>query len=70
MSFVLTGSSNSNSHLLLIGVSGAGKTTLSRFEAWINGLSATDDFDDDLRVRTVLRRSGCRDEKIVFIMDD
>uniref|UniRef100_A0A1X7TDN3 Dynein heavy chain linker domain-containing protein n=1 Tax=Amphimedon queenslandica TaxID=400682 RepID=A0A1X7TDN3_AMPQE len=27
------------SHLLLIGVSGAGKTTLSRFVAWINGLS-------------------------------
>uniref|UniRef100_A0A1X7SW49 Dynein heavy chain AAA module D4 domain-containing protein n=1 Tax=Amphimedon queenslandica TaxID=400682 RepID=A0A1X7SW49_AMPQE len=26
------------SHLLLIGVSGAGKTTLSRFVAWINGL--------------------------------
>lgn len=26
------------------------------------------DFDDDLR--TVLRRSGCRDEKIVFIMDE
>ena len=27
-----------------------------------------DDFDDDLR--TVLRRAGCRDEKIVFIMDE
>ena len=26
-------------HMLLIGVSGAGKTTLSRFVAWINGLS-------------------------------
>ena len=26
------------------------------------------DFDDDLR--TVLRRSGCRDEKIVFILDE
>ncbi len=26
-------------HLLLIGVSGAGKTTLSRFVTWINGLS-------------------------------
>lgn len=24
-------------HLLLIGVSGAGKTTLSRFVAWLNG---------------------------------
>jgi len=65
-------------HLLLIGVSGAGKTTLSRFVAWINGLTVFQikvhrkytaaDFDDDLR--TVLRRSGCRDEKIVFIMDE
>ena len=27
-----------------------------------------DDFDDDLR--TVLRRADCRDEKIVFIMDE
>ena len=26
------------------------------------------DFDDDLR--NVLRRSGCRDEKIVFVMDE
>ena len=30
---------SSQGHLLLIGVSGAGKTTLSRFVAWINGLS-------------------------------
>ncbi|XP_071963522.1 cytoplasmic dynein 1 heavy chain 1-like [Antedon mediterranea] len=65
-------------HLLLIGVSGAGKTTLSRFVAWMNGLSivqvkvhrkyTADDFDEDLRV--VLRRSGCKDEKICFIMDE
>lgn len=55
-------------HVLLIGVSGAGKTTLSRFVAWMNGLSTyqikvhnkytADDFDEDLRV--VLRRSGCK----------
>jgi dynein heavy chain 1 len=55
-------------HLLLIGVSGAGKTTLSRFVAWMNGLSVFQvkvhnkytaaDFDEDLRV--VLRRAGCR----------
>ena len=48
--------------------SGAGKTTLSRFVAWMNGLSVFQikmhnkytgaDFDDDLRA--VLRRSGCR----------
>ena len=65
-------------HLLLIGVSGAGKTTLSRFVAWINGLSvfqinvhnsySSEDFDDDLR--KVLRRVGTKAEKIVFILDE
>ena len=55
-------------HLLLIGTSGAGKTTLSRFVAWMNGLSVfqvkvhnkytAQDFDEDLR--GVLRRAGCR----------
>ncbi|RWS14208.1 Dynein heavy chain: cytoplasmic-like protein [Dinothrombium tinctorium] len=65
-------------HLLLIGVSGAGKTTLSRFVAWMNGLSIFQikvhnkytalDFDEDLRA--VLRRSGCKDEKICFILDE
>ncbi|ORX61965.1 dynein heavy chain [Hesseltinella vesiculosa] len=65
-------------HLLLIGVSGSGKTTLSRFVAWMNGLSVFQvkvhnkytgaDFDDDLRL--VLRRAGCKGEKICFIMDE
>ncbi|KAI9220479.1 dynein heavy chain 1, cytosolic [Blastocladiella britannica] len=65
-------------HLLLIGVSGSGKTTLSRFVAWMNGFSVFqikahnkytgEDFDEDLR--TVLRRSGCKGEKICFIMDE
>ncbi|KAJ2583355.1 dynein heavy chain, partial [Coemansia sp. RSA 1836] len=65
-------------HALLIGVSGGGKTTLARFVAWINGLSVMQvkahggysaaDFDDDLRA--VLRRSGCRGEKVCFIVDE
>ncbi|KAF2488243.1 dynein heavy chain, N-terminal region 2-domain-containing protein [Neohortaea acidophila] len=65
-------------HLILIGVSGSGKTTLSRFVAWMNGLSifqikvhgrySAEDFDEDLR--NVLRRCGCRGEKICFIMDE
>ncbi|KAL9102708.1 MAG: hypothetical protein Q9163_002170 [Psora crenata] len=65
-------------HLILIGVSGSGKTTLSRFVAWMNGLRVfqikvhgkytAGDFDDDLR--DVLRRSGCKGEKICFIMDE
>lgn len=65
-------------HLILIGVSGSGKTTLSRFVAWMNGLKvyqikvhgkySAEDFDDDLR--NVLRRSGCKGEKICFIMDE
>lgn len=65
-------------HLILIGVSGSGKTTLSRFVAWMNGLKVfqikvhgkytAEDFDDDLR--DVLRRAGCKGEKICFIMDE
>ncbi|KAB8270794.1 dynein heavy chain, N-terminal region 1-domain-containing protein [Aspergillus minisclerotigenes] len=65
-------------HLILIGVSGSGKTTLSRFVAWMNGLKvfqikvhgkySSEDFDDDLRI--VLRRAGCKGEKICFIMDE
>uniref|UniRef100_A0A0X3P013 Dynein heavy chain, cytoplasmic n=1 Tax=Schistocephalus solidus TaxID=70667 RepID=A0A0X3P013_SCHSO len=65
-------------HLLLIGISGAGKTTLSRFVSWVNGLSifqvkvhnkyTAEDFDEDLR--NVLRRAGCKGEKITFIMDE
>ena len=65
-------------HLILIGVSGSGKTTLSRFVAWMNGLKvyqikvhgkySGDDFDEDLR--NVLRRCGCKGEKICFIMDE
>lgn len=65
-------------HLLLIGVSGSGKTTLSRFVAWMNGLSifqikvhnkyTAHDFDEDLRC--VLRRAGCKSEKIAFILDE
>lgn len=65
-------------HVLLIGVSGAGKTTLSRFVAWMTGLSifqikvhnkySAADFDEDLR--QVLRRTGCRDEKVCFILDE
>jgi len=63
---------------LLIGVSGAGKTTLSRFVAWLNGLTVfqvkvhnkytMNDFDEDLK--NVLRRSGCKREKIAFIIDE
>lgn len=65
-------------HLILIGVSGSGKTTLSRFVAWMNGLKvfqikvhgkySSEDFDEDLR--EVLRRCGCKGEKMCFIMDE
>eukprot|EP00051_Salpingoeca_urceolata_P022687 m.374324 g.374324 ORF g.374324 m.374324 type:complete len:4620 (-) comp20005_c1_seq6:68-13927(-) len=65
-------------HMLLIGISGAGKTTLSRFVAWMNGLVVFQvkvhnqythkDFDEDLRY--VLRRAGTRGDKMVFIMDE
>ena len=65
-------------HMLLVGASGVGKTTLSRFVSWMNGLTVFQikagrnyslaDFDDNLR--TVMKRAGCNMEKITFIFDE
>eukprot|EP00899_Mesostigma_viride_P003254 jgi/Mesvir1/1292/Mv03759-RA.1 len=65
-------------HLLLIGASGVGKTVLSRFVAWMNGLSLFQirahrrytgaSFDDDLRA--LIRRAGCKGERICFVLDE
>ncbi|XP_004348847.1 dynein heavy chain [Capsaspora owczarzaki ATCC 30864] len=65
-------------HMLLIGASGGGKTTLSRFVAWMTGLSVFQvkvhnrytgaDFEEDLR--EILRRSGCKGERMCFILDE
>lgn len=53
--------------MLLVGASGVGKTTLSRFVSWINGLKVFQikagrnygllNFDEDLR--HVMKRAGC-----------
>jgi len=65
-------------HLLLCGASGVGKTTLSRFVAWMNNLTvfqikagrnySVEDFDTDLRA--IMKRAGCKGEKICFIFDE
>lgn len=65
-------------HLLLVGDSGVGKTVLSRFVSWMNGLQifqikahsrySIDDFNQDLR--GVMRRVGVDGEKICFIFDE
>jgi len=65
-------------HVLLAGDSGAGKTVLSKFVSWMNGLTifqikahsrySMDDFCEDLR--TVMRRVGVEGEKICFIFDE
>lgn len=65
-------------HVLMLGLSGSGRTTLSRFVAWINGLSIFQiapshkygmaEFDDDLR--ELLKRVGCNSEKVNFIIDE
>jgi dynein heavy chain 1 len=65
-------------HLLLVGASGVGKTTLSRFVSWMNNLTvfqikagrnySLPDFDADLR--DVMKRAGCKQEKITFIFDE
>jgi dynein heavy chain 1, cytosolic len=65
-------------HCLLVGDSGAGKTVLSKFVSWMNGLSifqikahsrySLEDFNEDLRA--VMRRVGIDGEKVCFIFDE
>jgi dynein heavy chain 1 len=65
-------------HMLLVGASGVGKTVLSRFVSWMLNLSVFQvkahrkytllDFEEDLR--SVMRRAGCKREKICFIFDE
>jgi len=65
-------------HLLLVGASGVGKTTLTRFVSWINDLEVFQikagrnysvyDFDEDLR--KVMRNAGVERRKICFIFDE
>jgi dynein heavy chain 1 len=53
---------------LLVGASGVGKTTLSRFVSWVNNISvfqikagrnySLPDFDEDLR--SVMKRAGIK----------
>lgn len=41
---------------------------LSIFQIKVHNKYTAEDFDEDLR--SVLRRSGCKDEKIAFILDE
>lgn len=65
-------------HLLLVGASGVGKTTLTRFVAWMQDLAVFQikagrnysvfDFDEDLR--KVMRQAGVDKRKTVFVFDE
>mmetsp|Transcript_1490 Transcript_1490/g.2131 ORF Transcript_1490/g.2131 Transcript_1490/m.2131 type:complete len:4632 (-) Transcript_1490:106-14001(-) len=65
-------------HLLLVGASGSGKTILSKFVSWMNGMKVfqlkvhkyytAKNFDEDLRA--LLIRAGCKHEKTCFIFDE
>ncbi|KAF8280778.1 dynein heavy chain, cytosolic [Trypanosoma cruzi] len=65
-------------HMLIAGSSGVGKTIIARLVAWMNGMTAVrlgvhrnyqlDDYERDLR--DILRRVGCKLERICFIFDD
>ncbi|HAY67633.1 MAG TPA: hypothetical protein DCY82_05000, partial [Acidimicrobiaceae bacterium] len=65
-------------HLLLVGASGVGKTTLTKFVSWMQDLEVFQikagrnysvyDFDEDLR--KVMRMAGVEKKKICFIFDE
>ena len=65
-------------HLLLVGESGAGKTVLTRFVAWMNQMNvfqikmsrkySLENFDDDLRL--VMRQAGVEGQQTCFIFDE
>uniref|UniRef100_A0A7S2LKS4 AAA+ ATPase domain-containing protein n=1 Tax=Leptocylindrus danicus TaxID=163516 RepID=A0A7S2LKS4_9STRA len=65
-------------HCLLVGDSGVGKTVLSKFVSWMNGLSifqikahsryGLHEFNEDLRA--VMKRVGVEGEKVCFIFDE
>lgn len=65
-------------HLLLCGDAGAGKTVLTKFVSWMNGLNvfqikahakySISDFYEDLRA--VMKRVALKGEKICFIFDE
>lgn len=65
-------------HMLMAGASGVGKSVIARLTAWMSGYSTfwlqvhrdydIVAFEEDLR--GLLRRSGCKREKICFIFDE
>ena len=65
-------------HMLLIGASGVGKTVLTRFAAWMEGLAVhqinasraytAQRFHEDLRA--LLRRTGVQGERVCFVFDE
>ena len=67
----------SQGHMLLIGITGYGKKTLSKFVAWMNGASffepsfssryTLSDFDEDLK--RILIRCGSQEEKMCLYLD-
>ena len=65
-------------HVLLVGACGVGKTVLSRFAAWLLDMAAfqikpsrgytSARFHEDLRA--LLRRTGIKGERVVFLFDE
>eukprot|EP00796_Vickermania_ingenoplastis_P010182 gene10185-7133_t len=65
-------------HMLMAGASGVGKSMIARLAAWMRGYSVfwlkvhreydLPAFEEDLR--GLLRRSGCKGEKVCFLFDE
>ncbi|OWB58788.1 hypothetical protein B5S28_g4867 [[Candida] boidinii] len=69
---------NPQGHLILVGLSGSGKTSITKFVAWINGihvfqLSVSSSYtlaDFDNTLRRLLKKAGVNGEKVCFIVDE
>lgn len=67
----------SGGHLMLIGPSGSGKRTLTKFVAWMNGLKVNQlninrnysIYQFDQTLKEILKACGVEGEKLVFLLD-
>lgn len=60
---------SSYGHLMLVGKATSGKSTLTRFVAWANGMEVIKAIDFDVSLKNAMKKAGCG-EKVCFLVDD